>query len=223
MDPKWEAQVTFCWLKGTKDTLKNLSSLPFSHMPHTSPPPERAHHCTVKPCAFFPWTLPKVSLSPASQELGTSLGDFLSVLNGTRWSHICSSSIFITADVDLHSSVQGFSHVCQFPPPIEACPLFAEWWEWGEGAWGSYEVPNVHLWESAWICPLRPLLLDAASLTLSPELSKVGRVKKQCSLHSPITTESATLGFGFVQVACVCDLFPVWNTHGGGQTAHTRC
>lgn len=35
--------------------------------------------------------------------------------------------------------------------------------------------------------PLQPFLLDAASLAFSPELSKVGRAKKQCSLHTPIT------------------------------------
>lgn len=77
--------------------------------------------------------------------------------------------------------------------------------------------------EGTRIYPLQPFLLDASSLTLSPELSTVGRVKKQYPLHILITTESTKFDFGFVKVICISNLFSVLNTHGGEKTAHARC
>lgn len=72
--PKWEAPVTFCRLKGAKD--------PPQHTPPSSSPSSATccSCCPVKPCAFFSLNIAQsIPFPSASQELGTLLGDFLSV------------------------------------------------------------------------------------------------------------------------------------------------
>lgn len=214
--------MTFCLLKGAKDPpWKALLHPAFlSHMPHSSPSPERAHLLHRKALCLLPLdtahSIPLACLSGwglTRRFFKCSLmGQGGATFAAAPFLSLCRGSL-VSASSLLPRGRWG------------SCPLSAERGERGKGL---EALVNCHtsLWESKGartrLC--QPFLLDAASRALSPELTKVGRVKKQYSLHIPVTTEFTKLDLGFVKVTRVSDLFSVWNMREEKQLAQgVRC